>query len=172
MPVISSINLHQCQSFDQFRRNWKYSGKVGDRTNCPTSTANDLYFNSGAWNRNTFNWSNVSINDDYTNEGDSYYWYCRKLFYIEAATFTFSGDVDDNVSIHIVPKDTNGTQIYGNVGNISGGGAYGWTDETFTVSNSGVYYFTCRGVEGGGGDYLRISAMNNITKYHEVTTRV
>ena len=172
MGIVSSINLHQCQSFDQFRRNWKYSGKIGDRANCPTSTANDLYFNSGAWNRNTFGWANVNINDDHTNEGEQYYWYVRKLFFIEAATFTFSGDVDDDVSIHIVPKDANGTQIYGNVGDIDGGGAYGWTNETFTVNTSNFYYFTCRGCEGGGGDYLRISAMNNIDKYHECTPRV
>ena len=172
MPVISSINLHQCQSFDQFKRNWKYSGKVGDRVNCPTSTASDLYFNSGAWDRNTFNWANVDASTDYTNEGEQYYWYCRKLFYIESGTFTFSGQVDDNVSIHIVPKGANGTQIFGDVTNISGGGAFGWSNQNFTISNSGVYYFTMRGVEGGGGDQLYISAMNNITKYHEVTTRV
>ena len=172
MPVISSINLHQCQSFDQFKRNWKYSGSKGDRANAPTTTASDPYFNSTAWDQNTFNWSNVDVSTDYTNEGEQYRWYCRKLFYIESGTFTFSGQVDDDVSIHIVPKGANGTQIFGNVADRDGGSAFSWSNETFTVSDSGIYYFTLRGIEGGGADMLKITAMNNITKYHEVTTRV
>ena len=165
MPVISSINHHQCQSFDQFKRNWKYSGNKGDRANAPTTTASDPYFNSTAWDQNTFNWSNVDV-------WEQYRWYCRKLFYIESGTFTFSGQVDDDVSIHIVPKGANGTQIFGNVADRDGGSAYSWSNETFTISTSGVYYFTLRGIEGGGADILKITAMNNITKYHEVTTRV
>ena len=70
MPVISSINLHRCQSFDQFKRNWKYSGRAGDRTSTPTSTANDIYLNSNAWYQNTFNWSNVDVSTDYTKENN------------------------------------------------------------------------------------------------------
>ena len=172
MPVISSINLHQCQSFDQFKRNWKYSGNAGSRTGTPTSTASDPYFNSTAWNQNTFNWANVDVSTDYTDEGDQYRWYCRKLFYIESGTFTFSGQADDDVSIHIVPNGANGTQIFGDITDTGGGGAFSWSNQTFTVSTSGIYYFTMRGCEGAGGDILKITAMNNITKYHEVTTRV
>ena len=172
MPVISSIHLHRCQSFDQFKRNWKYSGRAGDRTSTPTSTANDIYLNSNAWYQNTFNWSNVDVSTDYTNEGEQYRWYCRKLFYIETGTFTHSGNVDDDITMQLVPLGANGTQIFGNVADIDGGGAFSWSNETFTVSNAGVYYFTIRGVEGGGGDHARITAMNNITKFYEVTTRV
>ena len=55
-----------------------------------------------------------------------------------------------------MPLGANGTQIFGNVGDIDGGGAFSWSNETFTVSNAGVYYFTIRGVEGGGGEQPRL----------------
>ena len=164
MPIRSATASFLCQieSFDMWRRNWYYSGIVGERTSCPTSTSADPYFNSTGYDRDTTSWSLVNIDEDFVPDVSNKYWYVRKFFYIHKGTYTVTWSVDDDISAHIVPQGANGTQIFGNVADIDGGSAHTTTNHTYTVSTSGLYWFTVRACEGGGADYSKITAMSPI----------
>ena len=146
-------------TFNTFKANWKYSGTISPLSSAPTSVGSDPVFSN--YNYNDSSWSSVDVSTDYVSDVSSQYWYVRKLFWINAGTFTYSGTVDDDEAWYLVPPS--GAPIYagGNVADIDGGGSAAWSARSVTVATSGLYYFTGRGGEGGGADYLYISSVDS-----------
>ena len=163
MPVISNeaayiLGIH---NFDEWKRDWEYSGIFGDRPNAPTSISADQYLNSTGYYRDTSSWSNVQINTDYVSEVSNKFWYVRKKFFIAKGTYSYQYAVDDDIAGVLVPPNANGTLVFGSVSDIDGGGAHTQSG-TFTVNQPGLYYFTVRGCEGGGSDLAKIESMSPI----------
>lgn len=163
----TNIIFKQCATFGDFTSSWKYSGNAGARTSAPTTVGSDPVFSNFSYN--TSSWTDVNANTIYTPNSSSagnenYYWYIRKLFYITAGSFTISGSVDDDHVLYLTPVSGSPILIGGNIADIDGSGASAWS-YTVNVPTSGFYYLTARGVEGGGGDYLLITNITNISNF-------
>jgi len=164
LPGTNTV-FKQCGSFNDFSSSWKYSGNAGARTSAPTTVNSDPVISN--FNYNDSSWTTVNSSVIYTpNTGSSenYYWYIRKLFYINAGSFTIAGGVDDDHVLYLTPISGTPILIGGSISDIDGAGAGAWSYNV-TVPTSGFYYLTARGAEGGGGDYLTITSVTNINNF-------
>ena len=171
MPVISSSNpycMTSVGSFSTFKAGWKWSGDFGDRTNAPTTVSGDSLFNSSGFVYDDSSWSTIDVETGGTGGGDQYYGYCRKKFFYLRGDYTFSGNSDDEACWGLVPSGSAGTIIQGNIATVSGAGTQSFTNHSFTVSTSGVYYLTGRLIEGGGGDHIKLTAHSNLNNVFEI----
>ena len=171
MPVISSSNpfsLTPVDTFDTFKVGWKFSGVFGTRANAPTTVNGDSLFNSSGFTYNDSSWSTVDISSGASAGSDDYYAYCRKKFYYRSGTYTFSGNSDDEACWGLVPSGSAGTIIQGDIAVIAGNGTESFTNHSFTVTTSGIYYLTGRFVEGSGGDLIKLTAHSNLQNVFQV----
>ena len=154
MPVISSSSPFSMTPVDTF--------------DTPTTINGDSLFNSSGFTYNDSSWSTVDISSNVSASSDQYFAYCRKKFYYRSGTYTFSGNSDDEACWGLVPSGSAGTIIQGNIADIGGVGTQSFTNHSFTVTTSGIYYLTGRFCEGSGGDLIKLTAHSNLQSVFQV----
>lgn len=172
-------------SLSEIQKNWYQLTYAGTRASAPTVLANDTVFTN--FNYDISGWNLVNLSADtvaanasgtspgtfspFANDDMNFYWYQRKFFYFDAATYTVSYQVDDDLAAYLTPiGNTSGTTNLIHAGGLisdtdGGSGTSNITNFQFTVSTPGIYAWTIRGVEGGGGDYSYISAFSGGAVY-------
>jgi len=172
-------------SLSDIRKNWYQLSYAGTRASCPTVLANDPVFTN--FNYDISSWTRVNVDSDTVGGGSgtspqtftpfgtddgNFYWYQRRFFYFDAGTFTVSYSVDDDLAAYLTPIGvTSGTTGLIHAGGLisdtdgTGAGAVNLTNFQFTVTTPGIYAWTIRGAEGGGGDFSNISAFSGGNVY-------
>tara|TARA_R100000388_G_scaffold92679_1_gene76027 strand:- start:22 stop:1089 length:1068 start_codon:yes stop_codon:yes gene_type:complete len=149
----------KCTQIHDLTSYWKYSGKVGNRSDAPTTVANDTVI--GNFDVDMSSWyQSVNVTDDgfvdATETGDNFYWYVSRLVYLEAGLFSFEGDKDDDHVWYFVPPTGTPIQAGGDITDTDGQNAGAYNSNNISVTTSGFYRWVGRAIDGGGGAKLRL----------------
>lgn len=157
------LGFRPASTFAEVQYFWMYSGNAGARTSAPTSLGADSALNN--FHHDTNGWSEIDMSSSsYLPGSDQFYWYVRKIVYI-AGSFTYTTYVDDDQVWTMIPADSSQstTIVGGDITDTDGSQGTGSpASGNFTVNvTPGVYVWAGRGVEGGGGQDLRITGVTS-----------
>ncbi len=149
----------RCTQIHDFTSYWKYSGKVGNRTDAPTSVSSDTVFSNFDVDMSSW-YQSVNLTDanfvDATETGDNFFWYVSRLVYLEAGLFSFEGDKDDDHVWYFVPPSGTPIQAGGDITDTDGSGAGAYNSNNISVTTSGFYRWVGRFIDGSGGAKSRL----------------
>lgn len=149
--------FRKCTQIADLVSYWKWSGNMGARTSAPSTVASDTVFSN--FNYDTSSWKIVRADaDNYvdTANSDNFYWYISKLVYLEAGLYSFEGDKDDDHVWYFVPETGSAIFAGGDITDNDGANAGAYNSNNISVSTSGFYRWVGRGIDGGGGNKLRL----------------